>query len=56
MAEPTYDPWGVVLLVMKELSQSGVKSRFEGEQMADAKTAAENLLTAFGVAPAVPLD
>ncbi|RBQ20474.1 hypothetical protein DP939_11920 [Spongiactinospora rosea] len=62
MAEPTgpaesgFDAWGVVVLVMHELSRRGVKARFEGHEMGDARQAAHDLLTAFGIAPAALPD
>ncbi len=56
MTEPTFDPWAVVTLVMQELARTGVKSRFTGQETGAAKTAADALLTAFGVAPVTPPD
>lgn len=53
---PTFDPWGVVNLVMFELSRQGIKTRYQGHELGDAKRAAEDLLTAFGITPLVPPD
>ncbi|MFC6080735.1 hypothetical protein [Sphaerisporangium aureirubrum] len=55
MAEPTYDPYGVVLVVMKD-ARTGVKSRFEGHQMASAVRVACDLLIAFDVTPVLTAD
>lgn len=54
MSSPTYDPFGVINLVMQELSRQGIKSRFMGYEIADAKQPAADLLAALGVLPVTP--
>ena len=55
-ARPQSDPWGVVKVVMHDLSSHGIKSRFSPEaDLGEAARAAE-LLEALGVAAVVPDD
>ncbi|GAB2815549.1 hypothetical protein GCM10027176_20270 [Actinoallomurus bryophytorum] len=56
MSKPTYDPFAVINLVMRELARQNVKTRFSGTQIHDAVPAAEQLLTSFGLTPATPAD
>lgn len=56
-ARPQYDPWGVVNVVMHDLSSHGVKSRFGPEaNLGEAAQHAAALLESLGVTPAVPDD
>jgi hypothetical protein len=56
MSKPTYDPFAVINLVMRELAHQKIKTRFTGAQIHDALPAAEQLLTAFGLTPGTPAD
>jgi hypothetical protein len=55
MSKPTYDPYTLLDLLMKELARQGVKTRYTLVQLGDAVPAAEALLSALGVTPAAPL-
>ncbi|GAA4620436.1 hypothetical protein GCM10023196_004410 [Actinoallomurus vinaceus] len=55
MSKPTYDPYALLDLLMKELAHQGIKTRFSLAQLGDAVPAAEDLLSALGVTPAAPL-
>jgi hypothetical protein len=54
---PSYNPWGVVRLVTRELARDGVKSRFGAEaDLSEVVGHAAELLEALGVVPVVPAD
>ena len=53
MVHPTFDPYGLVILAIKELARAGVKSRFTGEELSDARDVADEFLVALGVTPLI---
>ena len=51
---PEHDPWAVVHAVASHLTREGLRARLVGEQISEAKYAAEALLRAFNVEPVTP--
>jgi hypothetical protein len=56
-SRPKADPWGVVTVVMHDLSAHGIKSHYGSEAVLGAAVqAAAALLESLGVAAVVPDD